>query len=161
MLCAHFCDCEMWNVGPFFGVLEPINIQLLVKLAHALAGSFDSNKDGRSDGSKGFNATEHYLEGLFLAADPFEHLNGLTFTTLQESGRQYRKVSGEVGKVRVKLAAKLLDEFSCWAFDISHQGVTRTWHTWRKIIPLNLKLPFAWRESGAREVIYNREEVGA
>src|SRR3974390_57061 len=112
----------------------------------------DADKDRRRDRDKGFDPSQRYFEGLFIATDAFENLQGFGLSPAQLPGGQDGEMGRQVRKVGMEFAPEVLDELSCGVFQIRHQRVTRILHAGQKL--------YAARETGVRSLGAGRVTEG-
>jgi DNA-binding PadR family transcriptional regulator len=74
------------------------------------------------------------MEGLLVAADPLEHVQGGAFRAMQRTRRKDGEVSCEVRQFRVQFSPQVFDKLACRALYIGYQRITLLLHTRIEII---------------------------
>jgi hypothetical protein len=127
---THLRDGQVRDVRPLFLAKEYVCIQLGVQLVHARR-RLDPDEDGGRNRNKCLHRAQGYFKGLLFSTHALEKLNGRAFIAAQRTRGQNCEMGRELsaGGFRMQIPAQALDEFSCRAFHISNQRVSRTLHT--------------------------------
>src|SRR6266576_94318 len=133
---SHLGDGEMRNIGQFLGTAKRcLTIQQVMEVLHLYGRVRHANEDSGRHRNEGLHFPQTDFEGLDLAADFLQFQDGLTLRSLQQAGRKDGEVSRQMWQFRMQFPTEFLDELPDRFSYVGHQGITRTRHDRREIIP--------------------------
>src|SRR5271163_888261 len=108
----------MRHIRPLFGECERLCVQLIVQPFQTRGAVSYANVNGKCGWNKRLHVAQGYFKGFDTAADPCQHLQRLSFCSVQGARRQKGEVSCEVRRVGMQFPPEIFNKLSHWTLDV-------------------------------------------